>query len=458
MIKLLRNWGPECVLGALALFFAFRELGTFPDAWTDDGLFMIVAKEIAAGNGYALPVLDELWSTPYILAVGPTLILPIAVARIPMVMYLLATCVLFYIFTRRVAGTSAARWGLALLITLSTFINTGKPVLGEIPAYFFILVGFIAWQKADKSRKFTIITGLAFGLSVVTKLTYGLIYPALGFAWLLAIITRDFLRFKQVTLIGIVSVLVFLPWRLLETMSQKGFMAEIHQYALGGGDVPLFNVLINNFELLLRFPYLYFGALLFLGTLGFWTLRDKLQSSSWNALAVLIALFIIYFLNGPGWYRHLLPAHLLLIPFVITGARRLLPKYYAAGLLIVFCIAQGLWQLDHRGSRLSTEATIAAQVIEEHYKETDLVIEQPEIYVRLSENEHWRFLSGEFNLRLYPYFVHLPLTQEEHCWPIVRKLGTAEQERFSLRSTRLERRYFLINPKEDCIGGHEAAI
>lgn len=131
----LRSWLPEAFLALIALFFFVRELGTFPAAWGDDSLFMIVAREFAEGRGYMLPLLQQEWHYPYILGIGPTLILPVALtikllgfsvaaARIPMVIYLIGTCLCFYFFTRRIAGKPAAFWATLLLITLSAFVNT----------------------------------------------------------------------------------------------------------------------------------------------------------------------------------------------------------------------------------------------------------------------------------------------------------------------------------------------
>jgi len=60
-VRLLPRVLPEILLGALFLFFALRELGTFPAAWEDDGLFMTVARNLAEGWGFVLPVLDAAW-------------------------------------------------------------------------------------------------------------------------------------------------------------------------------------------------------------------------------------------------------------------------------------------------------------------------------------------------------------------------------------------------------------
>jgi hypothetical protein len=69
---------PELGIAAIIAFFSIRELGTFPASWADEGLFIIVAKMVATGQGYALPLLDQVWSYPYFLNVGPALIYPSA--------------------------------------------------------------------------------------------------------------------------------------------------------------------------------------------------------------------------------------------------------------------------------------------------------------------------------------------------------------------------------------------
>src|SRR3989344_7633290 len=134
-----RVWNilPECIIASAALFFFVRELGTFPAAWNDDSLFMIVAREYALGNGYTLPLLDRPWIYPYILQVVPMLTYPsaffmkiqglsIVAARIPMVLYLCGTTIIFYVLTKKIAGRPSACFATALLVSLSAFVNTGK--------------------------------------------------------------------------------------------------------------------------------------------------------------------------------------------------------------------------------------------------------------------------------------------------------------------------------------------
>ena len=191
---------PEAILLVLAGYFTFRELGTFPAAWEDDSIFMLTARMLADGKGYALPILEHIWHYPYVLGIGPTVVVPssifvklfgfsVTVARIPAALYLLGSFFLMYRFTRTYIGRASAWFATALMITLSALVNTGKIVMGEVPGLFFFFTGMLAWQKAMTSKKWSVITGLLLGLSVVSKITLGIVFPALTLCIALAFMT-----------------------------------------------------------------------------------------------------------------------------------------------------------------------------------------------------------------------------------------------------------------------------
>jgi 4-amino-4-deoxy-L-arabinose transferase-like glycosyltransferase len=457
--KLQRCW-PEICLAVGILFFAFRELGTFPTIWEDEGLFSIVARSVAEGNGYALPILHESWPFPYILAVGPTVILPVALsialfgwsvaaARIPMAIYLLLTTIVFYRFTERVSDKWNARWATLLLVTFSAFVNTGKPVLGEIPGFFFLALGLFFLAK-NSSGKNSIIGGLLIGLSVVTKLTYGIIFPALVVAWIVAAFQKKWKEVKSLTVTGVMSGLVFLAWRVVESTSRGGFLAELEQYAFAEGGTSFFNVLREYPEQIVRFQYAYFSVLFILFCIGLWSKRRALGPVFW-IVATFVILGILYFLNGPGWYRHLLPAHLVLLPFVPLGLRVILTKKFAVGMLLFFAAAQGWWQFTHRGATRITEVDGAIEVLMAEYQETDMVIFSPEVFSQLPRNPHWIFLTRELLNRNDPQFRALPLTQDRHCLPEFRKISYIDQEALGDRIHPVHKRYVFITPPVSCL-------
>lgn len=461
--KRMMRWLPECLLCTVFLFFALRRLGTFPAVWADDGLFMIVAKNLAQGHGYALPILGWDWSRPYILAVGPTLMVPVAaaiklggfsvaVARLPMVLYLLGSVVACYIFVRRVGDLAAARWNAALLISLSAFINTGKPVLGEVPAFFFLMLGILLLQTGRPSALSAAGAGIALGLSVMTKLPFALVFPALAVAWIVAAITHDRRELALLGTAGMSALLVALIGAYWMGLG-KGFVDEVRIFLFEKRSVvPLdaFVPIISRPFDLLRAAYAHYALIVLLACAGWWTVRSTMHRSLSIIIIVTVTLFAVYFLNGPGWYRALLPSTLLLFLFVPAGARGLLGKVGATVLLSGIVIMQGYWQYTGGGSSGSSEAAEAAHVLVAEWQDQDLVILAPEVFVRLPENPHWLFLSEELrDAERQPPQIReqLALTR---CLPVLRKESheNLESQRAAYRT--VSGRYIVLDPPSGC--------
>ena len=430
---------PEAVIGLLAGYFFLRELGSFPAAWADDGLFMLVAKNVAEGRGYGLEILGRAWEYPYFLGVGPTLILPsavlihlfgfyIAVARIAMVGYLFLSSMTILVFSKILLGRSSALLSLLLLITFSGFVNTGKPMMGEVPGFFFLMLGLLLWMK----QKPAWTVGLCFGLAIVTKMSYGLILPAL-----VATLTYQLLRRLnpkatppsregpgEGVVVLMTTMLITLTWKLWETLHAGGALSELLHIAVKqGGEMP-FSTLLNNPESYLRLPYIALAFFVIFGGIGL--KKSKLPADQKVFIGSLIVLFILYFLNAEPWYRKVLPAHLLLLPFVPLGVFTMFKKNLGLAILILIISIQAYWQFDHRGSSRSTDAAVAAEILEQEFWDTPLVIQQFELFVRLPENPNWHlYLPTKLTARLPQ--EHVGMTEEFRCIPLVKKSsdGTA---------------------------------
>lgn len=477
----LKRFGPEIALAALALFFTYRELGISPGTWIDEGLFIMTAKMVVAGRGYAIPLLDHVWYYPYFLAIGPTVVLPVALslklfglsiaaARLPMTLYILATTLGMYVFTKKAAGLSAARWTTALLVSLSAFINTGKPVLGEIPAFFFLMLGLLAMTYQSRAQAFLpakhgILSGVFFGLSILTKLTFGLILPALAAAWIVAAIRRQWREVGSLTVTGIIALVVYLPWRLLEAVHTPAgsLTEELDKFVFGGGDMPVFYVIRENSEIFLRIPFLAFGVVLVLGMAGLWSSSARLSTSTKTIITTLVALFTLYFLNSYGWYRHLVPAHLLLLAFVPTGASLIMERavgivsptfakriagIMTALMLSVIVLWQATWQFQHRGSGFGTASAMAADILEKQYRDTDLLIEESELYAQLPENPRWLYLVRDRVSPSMPEIFRTPNTTQR-CFTRIRKLSYEEMEEYGDTAIPIGS-YHVLPPPVDC--------
>ena len=118
-------------------------------------------------------------------------------------------------------------------------------------------------------------------------------------------------------------------------------------------------------------------------------------------------------------------------------------------LLGSFVIIQGIWQLDHRGSSRSLAGAETAQYIEQHFAETDLLIQHPEVFVRLRENPHWLYYPLPGTGELIPSSL-LVLTPEQRCMVRVPKTTVEENVHYGSSLVHIEGKYSLIPPPADC--------
>ncbi len=193
---------------ALLLFLALYHLSGYPALWFDEGSYLHVPKNLVLHGVYADSSSDGYRFYGPTIAMGPTVLLPIALvfrlfgigllqARLVMALYLVAAVLAFHGLSVSMArisvpGKSAyvLAWiATALLVTSrgASILVYGRQVLGEVPGMFFLLVGLVIWFHSwEKSSLAQLVgAGLLFGLSTVTKSQYLLILaPALAVSWL----------------------------------------------------------------------------------------------------------------------------------------------------------------------------------------------------------------------------------------------------------------------------------
>ncbi len=419
---------------------------------------MIVARQFAETGQYALPMLGSNWYAPYTLAVGPTLVLPVAstiqlfgfsvaAVRIAMVLYMLAATLGVYAFAARVGSRTVARWSVLLLMSLSAFVNTGKPMLGEVPGIAFMVLGLVLSLKPHTTRS-ALLVGFLFGLSFLTKLTDGLILPALGLALLPALWLRERKEVRWILTTLIVTCAVYAPWRLVEMHYATGLGREFA--FMFSGDTSMADLVHQKLAAFVR-PQFGYYALFFLAAAV--ELQRQLKTQWKNTArrttllttAGLILLFTIYCLSSFGWYRHLLPAHVLLLPFAVAT----LLRYKRIGVLIMGAaiLFQLWWQLTDRGATRSDAATIAAAYVEENFQGKPIIVQQAEVFVRLPQSPQWLFLTNpKLSSRLDPALV--TPNAEQRCFPVLRTLNTEEQANSS--NTMITGKYGIIAPPADC--------
>lgn len=174
------------LLGLSAL--AFYRLTLYPPTWFDEGSHLHVPKALVRWGVYADYSSEGFRFSGPIFGVGPTVLLPIAgvfrlvgidlwPARWVMVGYLLLSVSLFSVVARRwVSGFGAVFAVLWFVFARSAdTITLGRQVLGEVPGMAFLALGLIGWARMAQGQKWgTLLTGLGFGLALITKNQWGL--------------------------------------------------------------------------------------------------------------------------------------------------------------------------------------------------------------------------------------------------------------------------------------------
>jgi hypothetical protein len=179
------------ILVVTVLFLAFYNLEYFPPTWFDEGVHLLVAKELALAGRYRFGP-----------AVGPTVFFPIAAAfhiagiellpaRVIMVSYLFLCVAAFYALACYLGGWKVATAGTLLFVSSpgANLLRWGRQVLGEVPAVWFFLLGTLVWLKTlEEERKGhrrgqLLLAGAFLGLAMLTKNQFSLLLPAWFLLW-----------------------------------------------------------------------------------------------------------------------------------------------------------------------------------------------------------------------------------------------------------------------------------
>lgn len=183
-----RDLLPVLLIPVVALLGLWH-LDRYPRTWFDEGMYLQVAKNFAQGNLYAVQSADGTIDYAPIIGVGPTVLMPAAlairlggasleVARLISSLALIVATILLYLIARRLFGRPAAACAVVLLYAMPAieWLATGRQLLGEVPALALLLGGgLLAWQLPG--RVAPVVGGLILGLVLMTKGQYLLILP-----------------------------------------------------------------------------------------------------------------------------------------------------------------------------------------------------------------------------------------------------------------------------------------
>jgi outer membrane protein assembly factor BamB len=103
-----------------------------------------------------------------------------------------------------------------ILGTFTTFYEYARRAMTDVPFVFFIMASvyfFVVSDKKENDKKYAALSGLFFGLALLTKQLQALLIPLIIFVYLLA--TKRSVRFlftKRFTLLWALALLIFAPW------------------------------------------------------------------------------------------------------------------------------------------------------------------------------------------------------------------------------------------------------
>lgn len=209
----------RAVFLALVLALLAAHLGGYPLFDADEGRNGEVGREMAVTNDYVMPRLDGL---PYLdkpvvyfaaeaavmEVLGPTEV----AARLPALLFTLATAALLAWFARRLWGTDAAWTAAVVFLSMPLTIAFSRTVIFDSTLTFFIVAAIVAFWFAieEQQKRATIAAWVMIGLGVLTKGPVAIALPL--FVAIPYAIKRK--RARMLVSIGglIAFVVVIAPW------------------------------------------------------------------------------------------------------------------------------------------------------------------------------------------------------------------------------------------------------
>jgi 4-amino-4-deoxy-L-arabinose transferase-like glycosyltransferase len=315
---------------------------------SDEGVALAVARS-AVEDGY--------WITPHLynarFVERPTLLSWIIAAasapfgsvsqftaRIPIILFLLAGCLLIYSMLRRVcASVPAALLGVALFLACPIVIRAYVMPTADMPLAVLLFVAFFVWWTANSAGRISLARWATIGgilaLAGLMKGPQPVSYFALGIG-LFILITRDWNQIPGIVLAGIVCIVPIAAWYGYvyspgDEAQWAGFMRLTPVAPL---DNPAAGVLHLFSETL---PAALF-AIAFFVAWGF-GVRDRLPSGWLKAMACYAsaAAIVVLFWPSGSTARYFFPSILPLCVFGALGYDALAKRWplsVAPGLLI----------------------------------------------------------------------------------------------------------------------------
>jgi hypothetical protein len=342
------------------LTYSLWFLTTKPRVWIDESSTIEIAHnfstnqrldiEISPGKFTGVPYL--LQSTGYPVTTGMALFFKVFgygfyQARIYMVIWMMLALWLVYFFGSKLFGRISATCATMLIAIFSSFFNSARCAVGEVPGFVFLLTGLYLYFG-----NLYYAAGFLLGLAVVSKPSvFLLIVPTIG---AVALLEKENAS-KKIFQGAVGMIPAALLWVVL--LLEKPFMLDtwreiLNFYSNPFGSSVWVNILNNIKSAPFTATLVYFGFLFLFILYARYLAKDKKIASFLNFVIIYSIFAFIYYLRSPGWLRYILIAELLIfvaLPYSVNLTLQNMKRYLskinvdsgvlaAVFVVVLFCI------------------------------------------------------------------------------------------------------------------------
>lgn len=327
----------------LAAVLLLPNLVSWPVSWYDEGFSLVVSENLALYGQYGVQSSEGFRLFDPLITTGPTVTVPIALvfeifgidlyyARLVMVLFALLTVTVFFLVVEHLFDLKVALVATIFLLVTppntgddsASFLGLGRMVMGEVPALFFLFLGILLWFWAldRNSRSLLAVSGLAFGLAVITKGLDLLFIPALILLFIIDRFWHRQLKWTQFVIPIILCGVIAISWKgyqtILSDSGSQSFSRDSIERMLFLA-IPTLrspSLVIQNGKALFAAGILTWGipGLIY----GFYlSLRKDLEGVQRLFLVTIVIIWITWFVLGSiGWLRYALTAMVILNIFI----------------------------------------------------------------------------------------------------------------------------------------------
>lgn len=377
------------LVGVVVMLFIFLyRLEQHPHLWFDEGSHLHVSKNLALNGVYADMSSEGLRYSGPVVALGPTVLVPIAGlfkvfgvelfwARLVVVVYAVVMVAGLFALCYRIGGLWLGLVAAAMLVVSpgAELLTYARSVLGEVPGLSFIMVGLWLWLRpgAHSIRRLA-LTGAVFGLACVTKNQYALVVlPGLLLAWFAEMLWYRQRGHLYFIIPGAVAGVIYFAWMYFVLFLIGRDVRDVNADFAVLRATSAFSFFVwyigDAVEFLTSgrvYGVLFFPALLYGAALS---LRRDDSGQRWGILTVFTLLATLFYLSSLAWPRYAFLAVALAAPLAAKllfdlsdgfrlrwdelgdllrgkgGSAGLLSSLFVAGMLVVIIGLPLFWQL-----------------------------------------------------------------------------------------------------------------